>query len=144
MLGTYLMAGQELDSLDLKASVVTQGVKVSGAVYRRFCRTHRLHPDPRACNCMILPDRTTVLLTDMALHLRYLKTAIVLEALRNIRQVARLKTPFTLDVSLDGRPVLSHNGAPVTEVAFPPASRFYEQRTTSGLPFLGNAAVAGQ
>jgi len=39
--------------------------------------------------------------------------------------------------------VLSHNGEPVTEVAFPPASQFYEQQTTSGLPFLGNAVLLG-
>ena len=53
---------------------------------------------------------TTVLLTDLALHLQFLSTAIVLESLRNIKQLMRLKTPFALDMTPDDRPVLSYRG----------------------------------
>jgi len=122
---------------------VTKGVKVSRSVYERFGKTHRIYPDPLTCNCLILPDGTIVQMTDLALHMRYLKTAILLEALRNIKYTMRLQTPFTLDLSQDGRPILLHNGTLVTEVSFPPASRFYEQRTSSDLPYLGNAVLQG-
>jgi hypothetical protein len=122
---------------------VTKGVKVSRNVYERFGKTHRIYPDPLTCNCLILPDGTIVQMTDLALHMRYLKTAILLEALRNIKYTMRLRTPFTLDLSQDGRPILLHNGTLVTEVSFPPASRFYEQRTSSDLPYLGNAVLQG-
>ncbi|MBN1505918.1 MAG: radical SAM protein [Sedimentisphaerales bacterium] len=139
----FSVGGEKLDSLDLKALVVTKGVKVSRNVYERFGRTHRIYPDPLTCNCLILPDGTIVQMTDLALHMRYLKTAILLEALRSIRYTMRLRTPFTLDVSPAGRPVLLHDGTLVTEVSFPPASCFYEQRTSSGLPYLGNAVLQG-
>jgi hypothetical protein len=142
MLGTYRVNGENLDSLDLKALVVSRGVKVSGEVYRRFSPRYRLYPDPETCNCLILLDDTIVQLTDLALHMRYVKKAILLEALRHLPSLMRLRTPFALDVS-DDRPVLLHNGRPVTEVMFPPASHFFEQRTSSGLPFLGNAVLQG-
>ncbi len=143
MLKHYQLNGETVDSLDLKAMVVTRGVKVGGAVYKRFSATNRVYPDPETCNCLLLPDGTVVQMTDLALHMRYLKKAILLEALRNIRHTVRLRTPFTLDVPPEGAPVLFHNGEPVTEVAFPPASRFYEQKTSGGLPFLGNAVLQG-
>ncbi|MBM4025231.1 MAG: hypothetical protein FJ280_07460 [Planctomycetes bacterium] len=140
---SFSIGGETLDSLDLKALIVAKGVKVSRNVYERFGRTHRIYPDPLTCNCLILPDGTIVQMTDLALHMRYLKTAILLEALRNIKYTMRLRTPFTLDLSSDGRPILLHDGALITEVSFPPASRFYEQRTSSGLPYLGNAVLQG-
>ena len=143
MLSQYPVAGNQVDSLDLKALVVSRGVKVRGEVYAHFGATHRIYPDPEKCNCLILPDGTTVQMTDLALHMRYLTKAIVMEALRNFKHMMRLRTPFTLDVSPDGRPVLLHNTTFVTEVSFPPASHFYEQQTSAGLPFLGNAVLLG-
>jgi hypothetical protein len=143
MRSSYLVDGEELDCLDLKALIVTKGVKVSRTVYEEFGRNHRLYPDPLTCNCLILPDSTIVQMTDLALHMRYLKTAILLEAIRNIRYTVRLRTPFSLVVSPEGRPVLLHNDQFVTEVSFPRASRFYQQQTASGLPYLGNAVLQG-
>jgi hypothetical protein len=140
---SFCVGGETLDSLDLKALIVTKGVKVSRNVYERFGKTHRIYPDPLTCNCLILPDGTIVQMTDLALHMRYLKTAILLEALRNIKYTMHLRTPFKLDLSQDSRPILLHNGTLVTEVSFPPASRFYEQRTSSDLPYLGNAVLQG-
>jgi hypothetical protein len=143
MLGKYRVNGESLDSLDLKALVVSQGVKVSGGVYRRFGPTHRLYPDPETCNCLILPDGTIVQMTDLALHMRYVKKTILLEALRHINYTMRLRTTFTLEVSPEDKPVLLYNDRPVTEVTFPPASHFYERQTSSGIPFLGNAVLQG-
>jgi hypothetical protein len=143
MLKQYQLNGETVDSLDLKSLVVSQGVKVSGAVYKRFSATHRIYPDPETCNCLILPDDTIVQMTDLALHMRYVKKAVLVEALRNLNHVMRLRTPFTLEVSPEGKPVLLHNNRVVTEVTFPPASDFYNQRTSSGLPFLTNAVLQG-
>jgi len=143
MLTSFSVGGERLDSLDLKILLVTKGIKVSYDVYEQFGRTHRVHPDPLTCNCLILPDGTIVHITDVALHMRYLKSVVSLESLRNIQHALHIRTPFRLEVSDTGTAVLLHNGEKVTEVSFPPASRFYEQRTSSGLPYLGNAVLQG-
>jgi len=139
----FSVAGQSLDSLDLKVLLVTKGLKVSLDVYDQFGLTGRIHPDPRACNCVILPDGTIVHVTDVALHMRYLKGAVLLESLRNVRHALGMRTPFRLVVSARGTPVILYENEEVTEVGLPPASRFYEQRTSSGLPYLGNAVLQG-
>ena len=143
MLKQYQIGNDQLDSLDLKVLVVTRGVRVSCEIYERFGATHRIYPDPLTCNCLILPDGTIVQMTDIGLHMRYLKKAILLEALRNLKNVLYLQTPFTLEVAPSGLPVLLHDGSFVTDVSFPPASRFYQQKTSSGLPFLSNAVLQG-
>jgi hypothetical protein len=143
MLGRYQLGGEEIDSLDLKSLVVTRGVKVSDDVYREFGPAHRLYPDPLTCNCVILPDGTVAQMTDIALHLRYLKQVMSLDSLKSMGSLLQGGTPLALKVSKAGKPVLTYEGAEVTEVGFPPPSRFYEQVTTSGLPFLGNAVLQG-
>lgn len=143
MLQQYLLNNLTVDSLDLKAMIVTRGVKVSGEIYRRFGATHRIHPDPEKCNCLILPDGTIVQLTDLALHMRFLKKAVLVAALRNLKHTMGLRTPFSLEVSANGRPVLLYDDVMVTEVSFPISSHFYEQQTSSGLPFLSNAVLQG-
>ena len=143
LLNHYQIHGEPVDSLDLKALLVTRGVKVHGDIYRQFSASHRISPDPVKCNCLILPDGTIVQITDLALHMRYLKKAIILEALRQLKHTMRLRTPFTLEVTPDGKPVLLYQDTVVTEVTFPPASHFYQQQTSSCLPFLGNAVLQG-
>ena len=141
MLGQYRVNGENLDSLDLKVLLVTQGVRVSGEVYRQFGRTHRIYPDPLTCNCLLLPDGTVVQIVDLAMHMGYIKQAISWDALRNLRYALELRTPFSLELADSGDPALLHKGEEITRVTFPPASRFYEQRTRSGLPFVGNAVL---
>jgi hypothetical protein len=143
MLASYSVGGEKLDSLDLKVLLVTKGIRISCRVYEQFGKTHRIHPNPLACNCLILPDDTIVHVTDLALHMRYLQTAMFLEIIRNPRGVLSMQTPFRLDVSDRGTPVLLHKDREITEVRFPPASRFYEQKTSSGLSFLGHAVLQG-
>jgi hypothetical protein len=143
LLGQYQIRGAKLDSLDLKVMVVTQGVKVGHTVYEKFGPTCRLDPDPETCNCLILPDDTIVHLTDLALHMAYLKKVLSLESLRNLKFAFQLRTPFHLEVSAAGEPVLLHEDEPVTTVRFPPASQFYQQTTHSGLPFRSNAVLQG-
>jgi hypothetical protein len=141
MLGQYRVNGESLDSLDLKVLLLTHGVKVSGRVYQAFGRTHRLDPDPQTCNCLLLPDGTVVHLVDLAMHMGYIKKALSWEMLRNLRYAFQLRTPFSLEVAESGHPVLLWKDQEITRVTFPPASRFYQQKTSSGLPFLGNAVL---
>ncbi len=141
MLATYRVNGENLDSLDLKVLLLTKGVKVSTEVYERFGQTNRIHSDPLTSNCLLLPDGTVVHLVDLAMHMSYIKKAMSWETLRNLRYLFQLRTPFTLEVTGSGDPVLLCKDEEVTRVAFPPASRFYEQKTSSGLPFIGNAVL---
>lgn len=143
MLGKYRVNGEEIDSLDLKSMVVTRGIKVSNRVYEKFGRTNRIYPDPLTCNCLILPDGIVVQMTDVALHLRYVRSAMSLENLKQMKHFLQISTPWKLDISDSGKAVLFNNGDKITDVDFPPASHFYEQMTSSSLPYLGNAVLQG-
>jgi len=107
MLGKYDFGGERVDSLDLKSLIVTRGVKVSDRVYRRFREQYRINPDPLTCNCVILPDGTIAQLTDIALHLRYLKQAMSLGSLRQLGTFLQGWKPMTLSLDDSGKPVLS-------------------------------------
>lgn len=143
MLGRYQLGGEEVDSLELKSLLVTNGVKVSNEVYQEFAGEGRIYPDPLKCNCVIFPDDTVAQLTDVALHLRYLKQAMSLDSLGSVGTLLQAGSAFELKVSTAGRPLLTYKGADVTDVRFPPPSRFYDQKTSEGLPFLGNAVLQG-
>jgi len=141
-LDTYELGGGQVDSVDLKALVVSRGVRVADAAYRAFAGSARLSPDPLTCNCLLLPDGTVVQMTDLAVHMRYVRSAMSWDMLKQVRYLSQLKTPFTVEL-VDGAAMLCHDGRPVTEVCFPPPSSFYERRTSSGLPYLGNAVLQG-
>jgi hypothetical protein len=143
MLRTYQIDGKEVDSIDLKSLVISKGIKVSNEVYKKFSSTNRIYPDPLTCNCFILPDKTVVQMTDIALHLNYLKSAMSLQNLKQMKYFFQMNTPFKLKVSGSGKPVLMHGDSVVTEVEFPPESHFYEQVTSSGMPYLNNAVLQG-
>jgi hypothetical protein len=145
MLCIYELDGERLDSLDLKALLITRGINVSDDVYKKFGKTHRIYPDPLTCNCLILPDKTIVQMTDVALHLRYLKSLKMIKNLKYAKSFRNVRSPFKLERASagSGGPIITYNGEKVTEVEFPPASHFYDQVTSSGLPYLGNAVLQG-
>jgi len=122
MLGRYRLNGDDVDSLELKALVVTRGVNISPLVFERFSGSHRVSPpgDPTACDCFLLPDGSVV-------HAA------------NVGE----RSPFALGVGEDGKPVLKYAGRDLTQVELPPATAFYEQRTSSGVPFKGTAVLQG-
>jgi hypothetical protein len=72
----YLIDGSSVDSIELKALVVSRGVKVSARIYKEFSQSHRIFANPLKCNCMVLPDGTIVQMTDLQLHMNYIKSAI--------------------------------------------------------------------
>ena len=143
MLAKYIFEGEEVDSLDLKSLMVTRGVRVNDKVYREYREKSRIDPNPLTCNCVILPDGTIAQLTDVALHLRYLKQAMSLESLRQLGTFLGGWKPFDLRLSEEGKPVLLYDGKKITEVGFPKKSSFYQQTTSSGLPFINNAVLQG-
>ena len=143
MAPVYQFGGEEIDSLDLKSLIVTRGVKVKDQVYKSLGGRYRINPDPLTCNCLLLPDGTVAQLTDVALHLRYLKQAMSLESLRQLGTFLGGWKPFDLSLSESGGAMLSYDGVDITEVSFPPKSNFYEKRTSSGLPFINNAVLQG-
>jgi hypothetical protein len=58
------------------------------------------------------------------------------------KYMADMKTDFRIALSGE-TPVLLYKNKEVTDISFLPASRFYEQKTTSGMPFVGNAVLQG-
>jgi hypothetical protein len=91
---------------------------------------------------MKLPDGTNVQLTDMEFHLRHLMRALSWNSLKLMRYSSQLATPFQLKVS-EGKPALFCDREFVCFVTFHDRSEFYEQKTSSGLPFIGNAVLQG-
>jgi hypothetical protein len=91
----------------------------------------------------MLPDGTVVQLTDLAFHMDYIRSAMSWGTLKQVKYMAQLRTPFRLDIDEYGEPAIFYQGKRVTLVGFPPSTDFYNKRTTSGIPFLGNAVLQG-
>ncbi len=139
----YPFEGGEIDSVELKALIVSRGVKVREDVYSRFSDTHRLSKDPLQCNAMRLPDGTVVQLTDLSFHMEYIGKAINWDMLNQLRYLSDLKTDFSLRLDDEGNPVLFHKDQKVTRVSFLKKTDFYRQKTSTGLPYSGNAVLQG-
>lgn len=122
MLRTYRLNAEAVDSLELKVLLITKGINVPVSVYERFSKVRRLSgpDDAQACNCLILPDSTIVHMVNTG-----------------------PRSPLSMSINQSGRACLEYEGRFVTEVDFPPATRFYEQRTSSGMPFKGMAVLQG-
>lgn len=131
-----------IDAVELKCLLVSKGVRVDSEIYRRFGKDFRINPNPMTCNSMKLPDGTNVQLTDVEFHLRHLMRTLSWNSLKLMRYSSQLATPFQLKVSED-KPALFHNKEFVCYVSFHGKSEFYKQKTSSGLPFTGNAVLQG-
>ncbi|HHY82735.1 MAG TPA: hypothetical protein GX505_08650 [Clostridiales bacterium] len=138
----YKIMNEEIDSIELKCLVVSRGVKVAKEVYKSFSKTHRIGVNPLMCNCFMLSDGTIVQLTDMSFHLKYLTGILSWDNLKLLRYASELETPFSLKV-YNGKPALFYKNEFVEVVSLPPKNDFYYQKTTSGLPFIGNAVLQG-
>lgn len=141
-MATYMLAGEEVDSIELKCMVVSRGMTVDKAVYKAFKPRARLSESPLNCNCMILADGTIVQLTDMGFHLNQVKSMFSLSTLKMMKYAKDLTSPFKLEL-VDGEPTITYEGTPVTTVRFPEKNAFYEQTTRAGLPYAGNAVLQG-
>ncbi|MDR0799047.1 MAG: hypothetical protein LBN18_04750 [Dysgonamonadaceae bacterium] len=138
----YRYRNMEIDSVELKALVVSRGLKVDKEVYRRFSETHRLDMNPLTCNCFLLSDGTIVQLTDMGFHLKYLSGILSWSNLKLLRYASQLQTPFSLRL-YENAPALFCSDEYVDTVSLPPRTDFYRQKTSSGCRFVGNAVLQG-
>jgi len=135
--------GNEIaDSVELKCLLVSKGVKVDNSVYKQFSKDYRLSSDPLMCNSMKLSDGTIVQLTDISFHLTLLLRMLSWNNLKLIKYESDLRTPFTIRL-LDNKAALFHEKEFVDFVSFQKKTDFYTQKTSSGLPFLGNAVLQG-
>jgi len=138
----YVIDGNSIDAVELKCLIVSRGIKVDNAVYRRHKNTARLNSSPLCCNCLLLSDGTVVQLTDTNFHLRLLSNVLKWDNIRLLKYLSESSTPFSLRMQ-DDRPTLFYNNIAIDTVSFPPASDFYRQKTASGGPFVGNAVLQG-
>lgn len=123
MLQSYVVDGQVLDSLDLKALLVGTGMLVDDEVCEAFRSTHRVPREVRKrrrWGTLLLPDRTVVSISDVG-----------------------QASPFRLKIGPNGAPCLTFGEEFVAEVDFPPATSLFEQKTSRGVPFGELAAMQG-
>jgi hypothetical protein len=139
----FSVEGQVLSNIEIKALLISRGIKVANRVYKNFSTTSRLSKNPLECNSILLPDKTVVQMTDMSFHMEYIKLTMNWDTLKQVRYAKDLRTPFSIDLDGNGQPILYHKNKPVAPVSFPPPSRFYLQKTSNGVPFLGNAVLQG-
>lgn len=140
----YRLGNETVNSVELKALLVSRGVKISDAIYRAFNNSARLSYNPLTCNSCILPDGTIIQLTDIAFHMSYIQSAISWDLFKQLRYLPQMKTPFSITLNNVKQAVLKFHNEDVTRVTFPEPGNFYRQKTTGGLPFLGNAVLQGK
>jgi len=139
----YLVDGHTLSNVELKALMVSRGIKVSNRVYQQYSTTSRLSKNPLECNSILLPDNTVVQMTDMSFHMEYIRLTMNWDTLKQVKYAKDLRTPFSIDLDKNDQPMLYHTGNPVTPISFPPPTQFYRQKTSNGVPFFGNAVLQG-
>ncbi|KAA6329234.1 hypothetical protein EZS27_021939 [termite gut metagenome] len=138
----YIIGNEEADSVELKCLLISKGVRVDNAVYKRFGKDYRLNASPLTCNSFTLSDGTNVQLTDVGFHLRHLFKALSWSNIKRSNYESELGTPFQLRV-LDDKPALFYERECIDFVTFHPKTEFYKQKTSSGLPYMGNAVLQG-
>lgn len=141
-MNTYRLENNTVDSVELKCLVVSRGLKVSKDVYKQFGADYRLSISPLTCNCFLLSDNTVVQLTDMGFHLQYLGGMLSWSNLKLLKYASELGTPFTLEL-VEGKAALMYKSEIVDFVTFPPKTDFYQQKTSRGTKFIGNAVIQG-
>lgn len=121
MLPTFSVGGERIDTLELKAMLLIKGIHVRAEIYKNLGLSHRISPDPLQCNVLFLPDGTVVHIADIG-----------------------AAAPFELTLGQEGKPWLCYEGNYLVEVSLPPATEFYRQQTSRGIPFLGMAVLQGR
>ena len=122
MLATYDIDGDTANLLDIKCLLIGNGMRYPQRVYDAVSAWARLEPpsNPYSCNCINLPG-------EIAVHL-------------SINDAS----PFGLDLDNDEQVCLYHNGTRLTEVSFPPATQYYDRRTSDGRPYGSIAVLEGK
>ena len=138
----FKLGTETADSVELKCLLISNGVKVDHSVYKRFSKDYRLSPNPYMCNSLKLSDGTIAQLTDLSFHLQQLFRMLSWNNLKLLKYESDLRTPFNLRL-LEDKAALFYEKDFVDFVTFQKKTDFYKQKTSSGLPFLGNAVLQG-
>ena len=138
----FEVGGQRVDSVELKCLVVSRGLKIDREVYRECGNNFRIYPNALTCNCFRLPDGTIVMATDLGFHLSTLSSMFSWDNLKLFKYMSDMTTDYRISL-LDGQPTLLYQGEVVTTVELMPKSDFYQQKTSSGMPYAGNAVLQG-
>ena len=80
--------------------------------------------------------------TDLGFHISPPASMFSWDNLKMLKYMSDMKTDFGIELS-DGEPVLLSGGEAVCFVSFMPGTKFYSQKTSSGMPFIGNAVLQG-
>ena len=120
MVTSCLYGSQGFDSLDVKVLLLTQGICIENEVYEAFGAARNLSRNPLECSGLFLPDGTVA-------HVAAIGPA----------------APFRVTLGAEGKALLSYHDEFLTEVTFPPATAFYRQQTSRGVPFRGLAVLQG-
>jgi len=131
-----------VDSIELKCLLISRGLKVDKAVYKLLSEKYRISPNALCCNCLILPDNTIVMLTDLTFHMSTVSSMFSWDNLKLIKHLNDMTTEFRITM-VEDTPYLFYMDEEVTPVSFPPYSRFYKQKTSRGMSFKGNSVLQG-
>lgn len=138
----FKLGNEMLDSVELKCMVVSRGLKIDQDVYKKLGGEFRINPNALTCNCFKLPDDTIVMATDIGFHLSSLASMFSWDNLKLFKYMGDMKTDFRIALS-GGTPVLLYRDREVTEIRFLPKTDFFRQKTSSGMPYMGNAVLQG-
>ena len=128
--------------MELKCLVVSRGLKIDRDVYQKFGKDYRIYPNALTCNSFKLPHGTIVMATDLGFHLSTLSSMFSWDNLKLFKYMNDMATDFRLSL-VDGKPTLLYKGDVVTPVELMPGTEFFKQKTSSGMPFIGNAVLQG-
>lgn len=103
----FRIAGQTVDSVELKCLVVSRGLKIDREVYQVCGKTHRIYPNALTCNSFRLPDGTVVMATDLGFHLSTLSSMFSWDNLKLFRYMSDMTTDYRLSL-IDGQPMLTY------------------------------------
>ena len=138
----FKVLGETVDSVELKCLVGSRGLKIDRDVYQKCGKEYRIYPNALTCNSFKLPDGTIVMATDLGFHLSTLSSMFSWDNLKLFKYMNDMATDFRLSL-VDGKPALLHKGEVVTPVELMPGTEFFKQKTSSGMPFIGNAVLQG-
>ncbi|MBQ6215146.1 MAG: hypothetical protein IJJ67_06985 [Oscillospiraceae bacterium] len=138
----FQIDNQLVDSVELKCLVVSRGLKIDKEVYQKCGKRFRIYPNALTCNSFKLPDGTIVMATDLGFHLSTLSSMFSWDNLKLFKYMSDMTTDYRLSL-IDGQPTLVFKGTPVTPVELMPGTEFYQQKTSSGMPYAGNAVLQG-
>jgi hypothetical protein len=131
-----------IDAIDLKCLISSKGVRMDDDIYDNFSDRYRISRNPRRNGCLILSNGYVTPLADMGPTLKQFGERYFLSPEEALDFDPQMDTPFRIQVIKD-KPALTFLGDFVDFVTFPEFDNYYDQVTSSGLPFIENSLLQG-